>query len=683
MAQHRVAHFIRYWGPLTGDRDGRAGGRLGPPHRIRAGLGVSSRHQPGRHSRPSSEQVLTVATATWEVTSSPGVGAFADHVVRKRYARPVTKLSEEMLKAIDLDEIVKDELLPDTYSRYRLLAEELADDSAGAAAYQVLSAIAGMRLDGADWERPYSPLMTWGGDRTPLPGDLTDDALDFLRELLSRLSSSPLAARICDILFLTESEKAQRLALAQRYAEIVAGLPLLSEGDEEAIQTWARAAEIAGRFRFEESMHALATRALESFRAGSPVVAWHVAQAMRRARYFGDHADEVAERLDALGRAEPTAHARVPLFEESIRWRRGTDADKLAATTREAIGDAWWEEAKRRSDSSFLVRNFLGSAYSAYRMVPRSLRSERTRRRVGKLPRRIREAAELSLDEMQTIRSPLDLSPLIERAEAIPDIDDLIEALALWFAAVPIESFEDARAIAEESGVLNFVTNSTITDDARKVHSTDEERLRSGVSPSLWARMVSNYSRQVSAIAAGHIQPALMKFSTMYRLSIRDFEVIGSVSGFIPEDRKSLYARALHHGYYGRLTESLFILAPTLEACVRSVLQSSGVETRNVKSNDTEIEPGLSALMELPEADEVLGQDLAWNIRALFCGPTGPNLRNRVAHGLLDEVESRGGASLYAWWLAFLLAFTPYYRALRGDATGDESAQQPPAPDPE
>lgn len=71
------------------------------------------------------------------------------------------------------------------------------------------------------------------------------------------------------------------------------------------------------------------------------------------------------------------------------------------------------------------------------------------------------------------------------------------------------------------------------------------------------------------------------------------------------------------------------------------------------------------------QADSVLGEDLAWNIRALFCGPTGPNLRNRVAHGLLDEAESGGDAALYAWWMAFLLAFTPYYHAVRAESTDD------------
>lgn len=596
------------------------------------------------------------------------------------YVRHVTQTAQDMLAAIDLDAIVGDETLIDAHGRFQSRADELDSLSPGARAYRNLSAIAGMMLDGTDWDHPYSPLMSLEGKRTALPKDLDDEALDLFRLLLDEVPSSGLAARMCDVLFVRETERASRYALAKRHTDIVAELSLLPDPDDGSIETWIRGAEIAGRYRLDGGIQALTARAFEAFRGGTPIVAWHVAQAMRRARYFNGQSTEVAERLDALASAESSAHAKVQLLEESIRWRRGGDAEALAAPSREAIGDAWWQEAKRRKDSSLVARNFLGSAYSAYREVPRHLRSERTRKRVGKLPKLIRLAGEGALGEMQKVRGgPIDLSPIVEQAEAIANDTDLIRGLARWFSAAPLQTFEDALESSDQNGLLNIVTSSTLTDDARKVHSTDEDRLRSGVGPSRWAQMVKNHSLHIVAIATAHIRPALSQFSTNYRLGVRDFEVIVSASGFVPVGRKSLYARALHHGYYGRLTESLFILAPTIEACVRGALQASGVETRNVKTNDTEIEPGLSALMELPEANDVLGEDLAWNIRALFCGPTGPNLRNRVAHGLLDDAESSGNAALYAWWMAFLLAFTPYYHALREEERSSNDGQVAPS----
>jgi hypothetical protein len=45
--------------------------------------------------------------------------------------------------------------------------------------------------------------------------------------------------------------------------------------------------------------------------------------------------------------------------------------------------------------------------------------------------------------------------------------------------------------------------------------------------------------------------------------------------------------------------------------------------------------------MELPEIETIFGKDLSFEIKALFCDPFGPNLRNELAHGLLDYEEAR------------------------------------------
>jgi hypothetical protein len=50
----------------------------------------------------------------------------------------------------------------------------------------------------------------------------------------------------------------------------------------------------------------------------------------------------------------------------------------------------------------------------------------------------------------------------------------------------------------------------------------------------------------------------------------------------------------------------------------------------------------------------------------------GQNLRNRVAHGLINDAEAESPEMLSAWWFAFRLAFVPYYNALHSAAAGGE-----------
>jgi uncharacterized protein DUF4209 len=60
---------------------------------------------------------------------------------------------------------------------------------------------------------------------------------------------------------------------------------------------------------------------------------------------------------------------------------------------------------------------------------------------------------------------------------------------------------------------------------------------------------------------------------------------------------------------------------------------------------------------------QCFGEDLTFELSALFCDAFGPNLRNSVAHGLLDFEATRSVPSIYAWWLSFRLMFRAYWRA--------------------
>jgi hypothetical protein len=76
--------------------------------------------------------------------------------------------------------------------------------------------------------------------------------------------------------------------------------------------------------------------------------------------------------------------------------------------------------------------------------------------------------------------------------------------------------------------------------------------------------------------------------------------------------------------------------------------------------------------MELSEATRLFGEDLAFELKALFCDPFGPNLRNAVAHGLLDYDECASACSVYGWWLALRMVFHAYWHmAANVEATSD------------
>jgi len=84
-----------------------------------------------------------------------------------------------------------------------------------------------------------------------------------------------------------------------------------------------------------------------------------------------------------------------------------------------------------------------------------------------------------------------------------------------------------------------------------------------------------------------------------------------------------------------------------------------------------------SALMELPEAAQVFGEDLAFEIRALFCDPLGRNLRNELAHGLLDDSECQSPYVAYAWWFGLRLVFNTFWNSLRSTPVPPNAGDEP------
>jgi hypothetical protein len=117
---------------------------------------------------------------------------------------------------------------------------------------------------------------------------------------------------------------------------------------------------------------------------------------------------------------------------------------------------------------------------------------------------------------------------------------------------------------------------------------------------------------------------------------------------------------------------------PQLEHTVRHHLKRVGAKTTNLDGDGIETENGLSTLMEMPEAEKVFGKDLVFELRALLCDAFGPNLRNELAHGLLDDYACRSVYSIYTWWLALKLVFNNFWVSTRKADTS--RAGNPPAP---
>ncbi|EDI9055188.1 hypothetical protein GEM49_01370 [Salmonella enterica] len=58
----------------------------------------------------------------------------------------------------------------------------------------------------------------------------------------------------------------------------------------------------------------------------------------------------------------------------------------------------------------------------------------------------------------------------------------------------------------------------------------------------------------------------------------------------------------------------------------------------------------MGTLLNFDSATDLLGENLVFELKAIFTEALGYNLRNNIAHGLLDDDSSNSEACVYAWW---------------------------------
>lgn len=161
----------------------------------------------------------------------------------------------------------------------------------------------------------------------------------------------------------------------------------------------------------------------------------------------------------------------------------------------------------------------------------------------------------------------------------------------------------------------------------------------------------------------GRILPALETLHLEHLLSEINFLEVVQQSPIVPPGRERLFSKGLFAGYNYDYVAALHLLIPQVEHMVRYHLKNAGAKTSTLDQNGIENENGLSTLIALPQMCSVFGADLTFEIKALFCDPLGANLRNEIAHGLMDCNSCNTIYGVYAWWLTLKLVVNAFWNA--------------------
>lgn len=557
-----------------------------------------------------------------------------------------------------------------------------------------------MKIKPERHNEPFDPRCYGKDFRSALPVDFTDADMQFFDEVVVSVDDPWLRGRLADLVWLCAKQRNPQHALMAIDAYREMGLDALTwiRGSRDC---WGRAIRLARMLgdgagdRLDEIRDAV----LKAFFAASSddgylglwlsdLLADHRLVGRDDFRQIADHLKQLANDLERAG----DVHRYRDYFDRAARWYLKDGDSTTSADMTVAFAEGFVREAELRANAekpSFMAAaHWYEQAVQVYRKIPQSERPRlKANERIDELRSLLNEAGEKSHDEMSLIAvDGPDMSEIIQQVKKAMRGKGLTDALGTFsnLDRVRVETIRDmAVEMINNSVLMGIMPATMVSTDGRIIAKQPGISLggpnKSDGEDAIWMQMLQCYNMVIGEIALAKILPARDALMQEHQIQEGDFERLCMMSPLIPKDRSRLWGKALSAGYDGDFVTAIHLLCPQIEHMVRTRLKDAGAHTTFLSKEGIQTENGLSTLMAMSEAERVLGPNLSFEIKALFCSAFGSNLRNEVAHGLISIEECHSVQVIYAWWLGFRLVFNTYWRAKEqaDEATATEDSTPP------
>lgn len=531
-----------------------------------------------------------------------------------------------------------------------------------------------------DWENPFPPSIILSERRSWTPTDLTPEQKEIIFKIAPFIPNAELKARINDIAW----TYCERSNTTFRETAIETYLSMPTDEESWLLKTqyaWQRVIEIARRSgdSGHHHIHQVSDNLLSLIDAvDSSLSGTHLLSVAIFLRLNNlcrkDKKEVVALALEdqATEALKNNNHlTALDCLSEASRWYVSFDGNKQCdmlvkcADIHESLATLKPES----SESAIVVTvNCLENSLATLRKLPKKYRiTNGIDTRIIELVHKVNDSREILIESMTHIAErEINLQDCISKVQRyVSGISDPLEAtlkfVSLGWYVEPYKVVSDAQSRVN-SNIISWAHHTTydsstgqkIFDSLNAAAPPDFEG-----SPEVWSEVCRIYKAQIEVFAKGAILPGQDIINTEHRFSLTHFIRLCYDSRFVPSGREHLWALGLNEGMKGNYGVAVSVLAPQFEHFVRDVLRSLGVQTRIIQDDGTEDEKSLNALIDEPALVEKFGDSIVFEMRLLLCDSQGVNLRNRVAHGLIDDSVNWSLQAVYFWWFTLRLTLIP------------------------
>lgn len=511
--------------------------------------------------------------------------------------------------------------------------------------------------------------------------DLTDEHLDFLAEIAPEISDPELQARVADILWVRRED--YRMAQLAVSAYLQSAQELQNQKNlNQCFKRIERALRLAvnRKIRYQpETVVAHIEAVITNFNTETPL--WLSAKLMELLQEYrlGDPTKYSALAETAATRAESSHDwdSARSYWEVKAKWhhlKKNKEKERaalmLAAET--YIKEA--DDALKRKPPSYLTASIqMQKAIKAFRKIRDKGTKEETidaKNREEEVHKLLLQYQEESRRELITISHKVNVSDEVEQARAQVRGKKFEDALfALAFMGVPTTVSHLRQRVQETVSLAPYVPVVMINETGKVVarQPSDPDKAEEATRFEMYRLAVEYQILHTQT----YIEPAREQINLEHSVQINDLLPIVSNSPFVPQGREILFAKGLYAGLTGDFFTSTHILIPQIENSVRYVLKtqqnvrSSGLDNFGIQEErflTTTLDP-----TKCPEITSIFDENTLFDLQGLLIKgsdsnlikDSGSNLRNRMAHGLINDNEFLSPIMSYLWWVALRLCCLP------------------------
>lgn len=323
----------------------------------------------------------------------------------------------------------------------------------------------------------------------------------------------------------------------------------------------------------------------------------------------------------------------------------------------------------RENPSYMLASSQILSAIEAHRRV------RGKNERIEELHRLLLTYQEQSVDELQSISSEkIYISNYIEEAEKLVEGKDKEKAIFQLGLIGGVPQKNALRSQVEKSSekyfLQNFFSSVSINESGKiiKRHPSMISGNQEEVEAAIKVEMYKNAQYYHLIHTQGLVEPARRKIIFEHSIRLKDVFDLVENNPFVPYGREIIFAEGLLKGFYGEFLVSAHLLIPQLENSIRHILYESGEIVSSLDSEGVQDEKNLNSLLFVPKFEELISEDIAFDLQGLLVERSGSNLRNKIAHGLMSYENFFSSELTYLWWLTLHLCCiykTLYLKSLK------------------